>query len=82
MLIFLIRPQGFCVVVFFLQDLFVLFCKWFYAFAGLNQEGLYRVSGIKSKIDELKCFYDHGKLDVIQECTSNLRFNFANYIYT
>ena len=34
-------------------------------FLGLNHEGLYRVSGIKSKIDELKYFYDHGMLDLV-----------------
>ena len=28
---------------------------------GLDQEGIYRVSGIKSKIEELKYMYDHGK---------------------
>ncbi|XP_065062733.1 ralA-binding protein 1-like isoform X2 [Rhopilema esculentum] len=31
---------------------------------GLDQEGLYRVSGVKSKIDELKTLFDHGtKID-------------------
>ena len=28
---------------------------------GLDQEGIYRVSGVKSKIEELKYMYDHGK---------------------
>ncbi len=30
-------------------------------FKGIDQEGIYRVSGIKSKIDELKSQYNHGK---------------------
>jgi len=35
-------------------------CIYYLEEKGLSQEGLYRVSGIKSKIDELKYFYDHG----------------------
>ena len=37
-------------------------------FQGLSQEGIYRLSGVKSKIEMLKELYNQGKL-IIQTCS-------------
>lgn len=40
---------------------------WLLLILGLEQEGIYRLSGMKSKIDELKAAYDRG--ECMRACT-------------
>lgn len=39
-----------------------MLCKHFVSKAGLSQEGIYRLSGVKSKIEMLKDIYNQGNM--------------------